>query len=602
MKKVGGGRQYLVIDLPSERWEVHLLPVSWYRKYLGGEALGLYLWSVHGHESVCDGGDPFCIACGALAGSRIPCSESLSLVGRSPSTGMVEAATCITAFSQAMVSCGWDAVVLTGNARRPMVLRIGPTSVEFRTSERLIGGTCSETVDSLRLGSDQKALCIGPAGERRVSYASVVCDSVVLDRSGFGSLLGGKQLKAIVMESGATTYEAADPDSLSDEVAELLSILDTSRYVRSIRKNGQLDLVETAMREGFAAVENVSKRTDPRLFHLSGKECSRRFAMVADSCGSCPICCKREVQSLGGGASFLPEASVMMALGSNLGNYDPLLVMEWSRVAVDLGLDPVSTGMVVGWVMQAQAEKVVDWTPSVCFGRFDGMMELIGMIAHGTGCGEQMGKGVANLVRIYGGDGFASHVNGKEMVPYDPRGAWGQALLTGLGELYPLVPENIFTYVPRQRISSQAEWVVFQENLLAAVRSVGICPHLIVPVVFEKGAPVSNVPFVSNFIMRRSKGALRRMAPSLFSRFFQSFSGFPMTGDQLLDVGRRAGLLRRTLNKNADAFPAPIPERFLIDPESNHPQGATIPYRRLADRYRFLRSCDLAGIEEIGEK
>ena len=75
------------------------------------------------------------------------------------------------------------------------------------------------------------------------------------------------------------------------------------------------------------------------------------------------------------------------------------------------------------------------------------------------------------------------------------------------------------------------------------------------------------------------------------------FTGVRLTGDSILDVGRRAILLKRQIN-GMGAYPAKIPERFMIDPESNHPQAVTIPYKQLAGRYQLLRTLDLGTIGE----
>ncbi len=50
----------------------------------------------------------------------------------------------------------------------------------------------------------------------------------------------------------------------------------------------------------------------------------------------------------GGDDLALPDAYGMLALGSNLGNYDASLAMQWWHQAIDLGLHPVSAG-IVSW-------------------------------------------------------------------------------------------------------------------------------------------------------------------------------------------------------------------------------------------------------------
>jgi aldehyde:ferredoxin oxidoreductase len=76
------------------------------------------------------------------------------------------------------------------------------------------------------------------------------------------------------------------------------------------------------------------------------------------------------------------------------------------------------------------------------------------------------------------------------------------------------------------------------------------------------------------------------------------FSGVKMSSAHLMDVGRRAVFLKQLINDSPQSYPAEIPERFSLDPESNHKGNAVVPYRALVQRYRFLRALDLAKIEE----
>ena len=603
MKKVGGGRQYLLIDLASERWEVRLVPSADYDRYPGGEALGLHLWSMHSpassNSSAAD--TPLCFACGALTGSKMMCSSSLSVVGQSPATNLVEADTTIVGVAEAMASCGWRAIVLAGIARRPMVLHISSDSVEFIHSERLIGKSATETILALQTSEVVSTMAIGPAGENAVNYACIVNDGLPIDRHGFGAVLGEKHIKALTVESGAMEVIPSDPEHFTETIAEITAILAKSPYVEEFKRTGPLGLIGEAMVKGFAAIDNNTKRTDPRLFHLSGEECARRFSLDATTCVDCPLSCQRKVMRPGGEDMVLPDAMGMMALGSNLGNYDPAMVMQWWQQCVDLGLHPVSTGMLLGWAMAAQEKSLLQTVPLIRFGETDGISETIDSIARGTVSGQQFAKGSHGFAKESWDDGLStaidSEILGRGMLSIDPRGAWGQALLIGLGEDFPLVPELLLDWLPGESTRAKAEWVVIQENLLAVIRSVGICPYLMVPLVFEAGT-------------RRFHGMVLRMLarfPSIsqslvkldsIAELLSCFSGVKMSSTHLMDVGRRAVFLKQLINDSPQSYPAEIPERFSLDPESNHTGNAVVPYRALVQRYRFLRALDLAKIEE----
>ena len=566
MEKVGGERQYLVIDLASEQWDVRLLPHAIYERYLGGEALAWYLWSQYADsDNVSEPEGPICFTVGALTASDMPCSSTLSMVGMSPATNQVQSATATTSLADKIVSCGWQAIVIIHVARRQMSLHISSNDVLFKPSERLIGKGTLQSAQLLDDDCGAGILTIGPAGERGVSSAALIHDQRAIERFGFGALLGKKHIKALVVAQGNFSYRPYDPQLFEQTKAVVAALLTSSTYATWYRKEGALFLLRRARQMGFAAIENVTKRTDPRLFHLGSDECSRKFALEDISCDGCFLNCHRSVMRPGGKDAILPDTHEMMALGSNLGNWDPALVIQWRSRCIDLGLHPVSSGMVIGSVLFASEDRVpiniVKETPLLI---------------------EQLSRNALVC-------SDASQIQGRPMAPHDPRGSWGQALLLGLHEDYPLVPETVLSWVKPEDLRGKAEWVVLQENCLAILRSAGLCDQLLTPLIFEGS--------------RKSWLQASARVPKLVSRLLSlqpiaqlvfSFTGVCGEEHQIRAVGRRAIQMKQS----SGSIPAPIPERFLLDPKSNHASDATVPYRKLVDRYQFLRTLDLAHLEK----
>jgi aldehyde:ferredoxin oxidoreductase len=576
MDQIGGTRQYLAIDLASEQWEVRLIPSSVIEHHVGGESLALRLWSMQ--EDSREHADPLCIASGAFAGSQLFCSASLSFAGKSPASGLVESDTSISDVSIAMVSCGWRALVLSGIARRPMVLRIHADSIEFIPSERLIGKQVQETLDHIAFPNACSTLVIGPGGENGVSFACVASAGTPLERRGFGALLGKKHIKAIVIENGPMSVAPVDRHGFGKALERLHRMVDSSAYVSRFKTHGTLDLIETAMEAGCAAVDGCSKRTDPRLFHLGHRECSRKFSLDSDSCGNCPLQCRRKVMRPGGDDLALPDAYGMLALGSNLGNYDASLAMQWWHQAIDLGLHPVSAGMFLGQVMAHDVELGHEGFSMLRFGEAEGVSKGLELIAKGS---------------VFASGKDSSCIAGRHMIPLDPRGAWGEALLMGLGEDFPLVPELLLGWLPPMSFHAKAEWVVLQENLLAMIRSLGMCPHLMLPLLMEASGNRLRIP-VGKLVSSVPALADMMISLDILAELMESLTGIACSSAWLMDIGRRTVALKRQLNKGVDGYPADLPVRLTIDPLSNHPKAVVVPYRRLKERYRYLRALDLA--------
>jgi len=165
-------------------------------------------------------------------------------------------------------------------------------------------------------------------------------------------------------------------------------------------------------------------------------------------------------------------------------------------------------------------------------------------------------------------------------------------LLMALNEDFLFIPELLFPFLPLESSAKKAEWVVIQENLLALFRSVGVCPRLLIPLVFESNYQLQKL------ILRSPLGAWMALDTKVLEDLVDEFLGIGLTKKQLLDIARRSLLLQRTINTNTAQPPFPIPLRFILDPESNHPSSAVVPYRQLVERYKFLRALDLASTGE----
>jgi aldehyde:ferredoxin oxidoreductase len=120
---------------------------------------------------------------------------------------------------------GYDGLVVRGRADKPVYLFINNDTVEIRDASALWGKTTFEVADELKaeLGNKVSVLTIGPAAENQVRFATLLTDDGSSGAGGLGSVMGSKQLKAVVV-AGDRRPQAADPERLShlaDRVLEL---------------------------------------------------------------------------------------------------------------------------------------------------------------------------------------------------------------------------------------------------------------------------------------------------------------------------------------------------------------------------------------------
>jgi aldehyde:ferredoxin oxidoreductase len=122
---------------------------------------------------------------------------------------------------------GYDGLVITGRSENPAFILIDNDRVEIRDASHIWGQTTTETQHLLHVefGRDSKVASIGPAGENRVTFASVLAAENASGSSGFGAIMGSKNLKAVVVKAEPKKrLIAADPDtlkSLADQVYQL---------------------------------------------------------------------------------------------------------------------------------------------------------------------------------------------------------------------------------------------------------------------------------------------------------------------------------------------------------------------------------------------
>jgi aldehyde:ferredoxin oxidoreductase len=122
----------------------------------------------------------------------------------------------------ALKSAGFDALAVQGKADKPIYLYIHGGMAEIRDASALWGQSTFDTIDSIRLelGQEASVVTIGPAGENQVVFATTLADEGASGGSGFGAVMGSKNLKAIAV-AGEGGSLAADPERLQQIIEHI---------------------------------------------------------------------------------------------------------------------------------------------------------------------------------------------------------------------------------------------------------------------------------------------------------------------------------------------------------------------------------------------
>lgn len=219
---VSGGYagKVVVIDLSGKTVSQYPWSSGDRERCLGGKTMAAQiLWDhLTGRETAFSEENRVVIATGPLTGTVAPGSGRFDIAALSPKDDLPAFSNCGGAFGIWLKKAGYDALILTGRSREACWLEICGDRICFHDAAALWGtGTaqCQEMLAGI-LGTDRFGrLCIGPAGENLVRFASVIGDGHAAGRAGIGAVLGYKNLKAITV-SGSREIPVAAPEEAAE--------------------------------------------------------------------------------------------------------------------------------------------------------------------------------------------------------------------------------------------------------------------------------------------------------------------------------------------------------------------------------------------------
>lgn len=584
-------RKALVIDLSNESSYSWDIPHNFTDSYISGPALAARLWSAFvGPEidspSSYEKDNPVVFTASVLSNMKVPGGEMVACAFKSPVTGTLAGNAVTNTVGMRLDSLGYAALIILGRLRRPTIIEIRKTGVTFSTSESFIGYTISQIENMFGSKPMTTVMSIGPAGEQKVPFSTVVCEGSAICRGGLGVVFGFKNIKAIRI-IGVSSDEKGTEDAEREAVCQKIEkACSDSLHCAKMQNNGTACLISKANHHGWAPVSNFRRRTDPRLFHLSGSEITRRFGNEHGGCVNCPIRCKH----LSSEGFVIPDYQSLLMLGSNIECFDVNKIMVRQALCLDMGLDPISTGNVLGWALQAREcglftalDKSFDFTNNDC------ILPLIEMMAKRVGVGEPLSFGVKALGQAYGDSSFSYEIRGLECGPFDYRGAFSQSLTDIMG----LSLTNQFEIVSNLDIKKPSTWAFFSENLSLGLSSFGLLPSLIVPIM------VDGKKLLKFAAKTMPNSAINMLKPRLFSEVLTSSLKVPILDDDILNLGELCWFLIYEINKECgfdmlkDCFNL-LPTHFSVDPESNCQESTVVPVFDLLQRYCLLRKKGIA--------
>ena len=159
---------------------------------------------------------------GVLSGTLAPGSAKVMVTTKLPINNAI-GTPFGGGFSHLLKCAGYDFVVITGRADKPVYLKIMDDDVSFVDARNVWGKDIYETTDLLREkhGTESSVIAIGQAGENLVKISFALVDKfATLGRGGFGAVLGSKNLKALVV-NGTKGVGIADKESFLEVASSI---------------------------------------------------------------------------------------------------------------------------------------------------------------------------------------------------------------------------------------------------------------------------------------------------------------------------------------------------------------------------------------------
>lgn len=434
----------LNIDLSTGKIEKTSIPEDDLIKFVGGRGLGAkVLWNHLKKPGVdpLSPENPLIFMIGPFSGFPVPSSSRTCVVTKSPITSPLRStypfASTLTYsnvggfFGPELKFAGYDGIVITGKANELCYIVIDNNKVEIRDAKKFKGmrtDAFDKAIITELKDKRFKTVYIGPAGENLVRYASILHTSArAAGRGGTGCIMGSKNLKAIAVK-GSNQPAVANHKKFLDALEKARLALKNSPRTKTWIEYGTANYILVSSNAGTETVRNFREGTFPEAYKISAEAAKKDVWVRNIACLYCPLACKKSGRTKGKYKGIVhdgPEYETGTMLGSNLliSDMDGLLKIIYN--VDDLGLDAISTGAVIGFLMESYEKGMIDQKfldgIELKWGNVDATLKMIDKIAYRDGVGDLASKGVKALSQKIGqgSEKFAIHVKGLELAAHN---------------------------------------------------------------------------------------------------------------------------------------------------------------------------------------
>jgi len=519
----GYHQKILHVNLTTGEIDIEQPDERFYRKYLGGSAMGLY-YLLKGMPAGVDPLSPdnvLTLCLSVITGAPISGQSRMTASARSPLTGCVGDSQCGGFFPAELKFAGFDAIVVRGKAPKPVYLWVHDGRAELRDASHLWGRVTGEVDHILKkeLGDERiQVLQVGPAGERGVRFAAIMnMSNRANGRTGMGAVMGSKNLKAVVAR-GTHKLELADKATLNRLArwgVERLPDSDIAGLAKygTAETTGQQQVVGGLPSYNFTSgvFEDWQALNGPTMYDtiLRGAERGEQDRLGRDTCFACAVRCKRVVEHKAGPYQLNPqyggpEYESTSTLGCYCGVGDLLAVAKAAELCNMYGLDTISCGATIAWAMECFEAGLLSPEETggldLHYGNAEALVRLTEMIALRQGFGDVLADGSARAAaRLGKGQQFLITSKGQEAPAHMPQVKRTLAVIYAANPFgadhqshehdpayapYPARMAQLGLYDPQPDLSLNAEMVRFAlvtQHFYSLMDSINVCQFVYGP-------------------------------------------------------------------------------------------------------------------------
>ncbi len=598
----------LRVDLSSRTFKKEPLEKDTIRKFVGGAGFAADIL----YKELQPGINPLgpenkvIFATSPLSENPVTGGGSVILCFKSPLTNAWGESRCGSDFGPNLRRAGFDFVVIEGKADGPVYLELINGAVALKDAHEIVGKDIYEktTWIKARLPAEIKnksVMTIGPAGEHKVLFASIMSEDRAAGRCGGGAVMGAKNLLAVAA-CGNQKIKHADQAGYQSAVREALSVVRTNDLCTGFNQFGTVGDMPANDEDGDWPTKNWRSNNWGKGATLFDHFQESNLVRPNQCYTGCPIGCGRicEVKE---GPYKTPaheggEYESLTVFTSYMVNDDMDLAVHCDYLCNKWGLDTISAGAMIAFLMDCSEHNLLSDVDleglDVKWENSDIMPQLLEKIVFRKGIGDLLADGVQRAAERIG-DGakkLAIHVKGLEGPAHDPRSgkmlgiAYGTSN-RGMCHIHPLegmaydrgkLDWGMKRYGARDP-KNLHRWDEKDKGKDCAILQNGmILPDILSTCKFMCYAGIT---------------------PEHWANILQASTGWDIDGQELVRLGERVINLQRLFNvregfRREDDM---LPQRVLTEPEFGAYEGnedcVISDYEALLDEYYLARGWDI---------